>query len=469
MAVSETIAQHPPGPGYDRGVFPVPQRGPLGLRRFLRMIRDNEISVFGQESFVNEMVQGRIAFQWFATLNKPEFIEHVLLTNHRNYDKGRLNRQILGPVLGEGLLTAEGDAWRRQRRATAPAFHRRRIEAAATVMTLSAEAAVERLRPAARAGQPVEIMPEMMALTMDIIGRALFSRDLGPSVFDLGAAVSTIIHSFGKPSPLDLLGLPEWLPRHRAPEAKRAVAQLDAMIDGIIAEGRARQEEGDDLLAMLIDYRDEEGRGFGDRALRDQIMTLFAAGHETTGVALTWVFYLLSQHPEVEARLHEELDTVLGGRLPEVADLERLDYARKVIDETLRLFPPAFAINRFSLGPDRIGSHDIRPDTLITISPYVTQRSPLWWEDPLRFDPERFAPGTESGRHRFAYFPFGGGPRVCIGNTFALMEARLVLATLAQAYRMRLAPGHPVEAQGLITLRPRHGMKMILEPRGKGL
>lgn len=198
-------------------------------------------------------------------------------------------------------------------------------------------------------------------------------------------------------------------------------------------------------------------------------MTLFAAGHETTGVALTWVFYLLSQHPEVEARLHEELDSTLGGRLPELADLERLDYARMVIDETLQLFPPAFAINRFSLGPDRIGSHDIRPDTLITISPYVTQRSPLWWQDPLRFDPERFAPGADAGRHRFAYFPFGGGPRVCIGNTFALMEARLVLATLAQAYRMRLAPGHPVEAQGLITLRPRHGMKMILEPRGKGL
>lgn len=465
MALSEPIDRRPPGPGYDRRVFPVPPREPLGVRRFLRMIRDNEISVFSAGAFTHEIIQGRIAFQWFAIVNKPAYIEYILLTNHKNYDKGRLNRQILGPVLGEGLLTAEGETWRRQRRATAPAFHRRRVETSATVMAERALAAVDRLRPAADSGHAIDIMPEMMAVTMDIIGRALFSRDLGDALFDLGGAVSTIINSFGKPSPFDLLGLPEWLPRHRGEEAKRAVAQLERTIYGIIAARRAADERPDDLLTMLLDYRDEAERGFSDRELRDQIMTLFAAGHETTGVALTWVFYLLSQHPDVEARLHAELDSVLGGRAPTLADLEALDYTRMVIDETLRLFPPAFAVNRWSLGEDEIDGHRIRPDTLMTISPYVTHHSPLHWDDPLRFDPQRFAPGTERGRHRFAYFPFGGGPRVCIGQSFALMEARLVLATLAQAYRLRLAPGHPVEAQGLITLRPRHGMRMVLEAR----
>ena len=429
------------------------------------MIRDNEISVFSGDTFARECVQGRIAFQRFAVLNSPQHIEHVLLTNHKNYNKGRLNRQILGPVLGEGLLTAEGETWRRQRRAVAPAFHHRRVARSADIMTGCAQAAIERLRPAALGGHPVDIMPEMMAVTMDIIGRALFSRDLGAALFDLGRAVSTIIHHFGKPSPLDLLGLPEWLPRRRSSEAERAVADLEALIYAIIAEGRARAENAEDLLAMLVDYRDEEGKGFSDRELRDQIMTLFAAGHETTGVALTWVSYMLSQHPEVEAKLHAEVDFVLGGRAPNLADLDKLDYTRMVIEETMRLFPPAFAINRWALAEDQLGPHHIRPNTLITISPYVTHHSPLWWSDPLRFDPERFARGAEQGRHRFAYFPFGGGPRVCIGNTFALMEARLVLATLAQAFRMRLAPGHLVEAQGLITLRPRHGMKMILEPR----
>ncbi len=467
MSVNQAVDRPTPGPGYDRRVFPVPPTAPLGVPRFLRMIRDNGISVFGADSFSRDLVQGRIAFQWFAILNKPEYIEHVLLTNHRNYDKGRLNRQILGPVLGEGLLTAEGEAWRRQRRASAPAFHHKRIAQSADVMTACALAAAERLRGAADSGHPIDILPEMMAVTMDIIGRALFSRELGPARSDLGDAVATVIAAYGRPSMLDLFGLPEWLPRPRPAEALRAVARLEELIDDIIRCHRDGPPR-DDLMSMLLAYRDGDGRGFSDRELRDQIMTLFAAGHETTGVTLTWVFYLLSQHPEVAARLHDEIDHALGGRPPELADLEALDYTRMVIEEAMRLFPPAFSINRWSLGEDELGPHHIRPGTVITISPYVTHHSERYWPDPLRFDPERFAPGAEKGRHRFAYLPFGGGPRVCIGNSFAMMEARLVLATLAQTYRFHLAPGHPVEAQGLITLRPRHGMKMILESRGQG-
>jgi len=467
MSHLESIERVASGPGYDRRVFPVPPRAPLGVRRFLQMIRDNGISVFSADAFARDIVQGRIAFQWFAILNNPDYIEHVLLGNHANYDKGRLNRQILGPVLGEGMLTAEGEIWRRQRRAAAPAFHHKRVARSAEVMTACALDAAARLSEAANHGRPVDVLPEMMGVTMDIISGALFSRDLGAARDDLGDAVATVISAYGRPSMLDLFGLPEWLPRPRAPEAQRAVTRLNTVIDGIIAARRDSPGD-DDLLAMLMDYRSVDGEAFSDRALRDQIMTLFAAGHETTGVTLTWVFYLLSQHPDVEARLHDELDTVLRGHAPTVADLDNMPYGRMVIEETMRLFPPAFSINRWSLGPDRLGSHDIPADSVITISPYVTHHSPRYWPDPLRFDPERFTPGREKTRHRFVYLPFGGGPRVCIGNAFAMMEARLVLATLAQAYRFRLAQGHPVEAQGLITLRPRHGMKMVLESRRPG-
>ena len=452
--------------GYDPSVVPEPPDKPLGLVRFLRTVRDNRIAVFSARAFNSDLVEAKVLFQRFVILNHPDYIKHVLVDNHANYLKGRLAQKILSPLLGNGLLTSEGDYWRRQRRIVAPAFHHKRIARLSGVIGECGLATVERWRRVAQSREAIDILPEMMGLTMEIIGKALFSRDLGPSVRELGDAVSIVINDVGKGSPIDFVGLPEWLPRRRSREAKTAVALLEGTIYGIITARRASRETRDDLLAMLLEARDEAtGEGMTDHQLRDEIMTLFAAGHETTGVALTWIWYLLSQHPAVEYRLHTELDRVLRGRTPDVNDLDNLPYTRMVVEEAMRLFPPAFAIVRVAVSDDMIGGHHIRAGTLVTISPYLVHRNPKIWPDPTRFEPERFTPARVSGRHRFSYLPFGGGPRICIGNNLAMMEVRILLAVIAQAFRLRLAPGHRVEAQGRVTLRPRYGMRMTLEPR----
>jgi cytochrome P450 len=302
----------------------------------------------------------------------------------------------------------------------------------------------------------------MMALTMEIVARALFSRDVAGSVRELGAAIDRLIEGFGRPAVPDLLGLPEWLPRRRDPEARRALAYVDGVIYEIIRSRRAAPDAADDLLGMLLDARDEEtGEGMTDRQLRDEVMTLFAAGHETTAVALTWCWSMLARHPDVEARLHAELETALAGRRPGFDDLERLPYARMVVEETMRLYPPAYSLNRVALADDAMGPHRVRKGALVTVSPWVTHRNPRLWPDPLRFDPERFSPEAVRQRHRYAYFPFGGGPRVCIGNAFALMEARLALAVLAQDWRLASPPGAPPPSpQARVTLRPREPLLM---------
>ena len=467
--------------GYDASVTPSPPARPLGPIAFLRQVRKNELGVFGRAVFENDITEAGYLFQRFAVLNYPEAVKHVLLTNHANYVKGRLTRRILGPLLGEGLLTSEGETWRRQRRQAAPAFNHGSLAGLALVMAEAAAATIERWRPTPARGAGLDIAREMMALTMEIVGKALFSRDLGDQADALGQALTTVIETIGKPHPFDLLGLPEWLPRRRDPASLRAIAVIQREIGAIIADRRAAAgtacEEHDDILAMLLAAPDDQtglgqDRGFRDSELRDQILTLFAAGHETTAVALTWTWYLLSQHPAIEHRLHAELDEVLGGRLPRFKDLEALRYTRMVLEEAMRLFPPAYAFNRVARADDEVpleaGDHRrLRAGTFVTISPYVLHRKPTLWPDPLRFDPERFAPEQVRGRHRYAYLPFGGGLRICIGNGFAMMEGCLILAAIAQAFRLRLAPGHRVEAVGHVTLRPRGGMRMLLEARGQ--
>ena len=453
-------------PFCDAPVVPEPPARSLGLFRLLKQSRDNEIAVYSRDAFVNDASDVKFLFQRFVLLNHPEYIKHVLVTNHQNYPKSRLNRQILGRVLGQGLLTTEGKDWHRQRQIVAPAFHHMRIAGLAGIMTECAEATRERWQGAAERGEALDVFREMTALTMEITAKALFSRDVAPSVHEIGRAITVILQTFGKPSIVDILGLPEWLPRRRDPEAVEAIALLQRRVCEIITARRADPGERNDLLSMLLEARDEEtGEGMTDRQLRDEIMTLFGAGHETTAVALTWTWYLLSQHPDVERRLHEELDRALGGRTPTWDDLNRLPYTRMVFEEAMRLYPPAFTMHRTALADDEIDGYKIRAGALITISPYVTHRNPKLWENPQRFDPERFTPEKVKARHRYAYLPFGAGPRVCIGNSFAMMAGRLTLATLARSYHLRLVPGHAVEAQGRITLRPRHGMRMTLKTR----
>ena len=451
---------------YEPGVVPEPLDRAANPIRFLRLLRGNQLSVYTRESFVAGFLKARILFQNFVLVNEPAFIEHILVTNHHNYVKSRLTRQILKPALGNGLLISEGEFWRRQRRITAPAFHRKRVAQAAGVMVRRARQRVGNWRAASESGQCLDISQEMMSLTMEIVAEALFSSEIADSIDELERAVKTLIASLGTPNPLDVLGFPEWFPRWRSRRARSALALLDRTIYDIIAARRGAQEVSGDLLALLLSARDEEtGEGMTDTQLRDEVITFFAAGHETTAQALTWTLYLLSRHPRIERTLHGEVDRVLADREATFDDLEALPYTRMVVQEAMRLFPPVFSLSRRALADDQVGGHTIRSGSLVSISPYLTHRNPRLWKDPLRFDPGRFSPDRIKTRHRYAYLPFGGGPRICIGRGFAVAEACLVLATIARAYRLRMASGHRVEAHGRVTLRPRHGLHMTLERR----
>ena len=455
-----------PAIAYESGVVPEPLDGAAGPIRFLRLLGDNQLSVYTRQSFVAGFLQARLLLQNFVLINEPAFIEHILVANHQNYVKSRLARQILRPVLGNGLLISEGEFWRRQRRIMAPAFHSQQVSRAAGVVVRRARQRVGRWRAASESGQCLDINQEMMSLTMEIVAEALFSSEIGDSIDELERAIKTLIASLGTPNPLDVLGFPEWFPRWRPRRVRAALALLDGTIYDIIAARRGAKEVSGDLLALLLSARDEQtGEGMTDTQLRDEVVTFFTAGHETTAQALTWTLYLLSRHPGIERTLHGEVDRVLADREAGYDDLEALPYTRMVIQEAMRLFPPVFALSRRALADDRVGEHTIRGGSLVTISPYLTHRNPRLWKDPLRFDPERFTADRTRTRHRYAYLPFGGGPRICIGRGFAMAEASLVLATIARAYRLRMAPGHRVEALGRVSLRPRHGLHMTLQRR----
>ena len=454
-----------PAVAYAPGVVPEPLAEPAKPIQFLRLLRDNQLAVFTRDSFAADFGEARL-FHNFVLVNEPDFIEHILVTNHQNYVKGPITRRMLEPALGNSLLISEGDFWRRQRRIVAPAFHHQHLAQAAHVMVRRARQRVERWRTPCERGERLDIAHEMMSLTMEIVAEALFSSEIADSTDELGRAMTTLIASLGTPNPLDILGFPEWFPRWRSHRARSALARLDRTIYGIIAARRATRKGPDDLLGLLLAARDEEtGEGMTDRQLRNEVITFFAAGHETTALALTWTLYLLSRHPGIERTLHDEVDRAPGEEEMTFADVEALSCTRMVIEEAMRLFPPGHSFSRWAVADDEVGGHGIRAGSVVTISPYVTHRNPRLWKDPLRFDPERFTPDRVKARHRFAYLPFGGGPRICIGRGFAMTEACVVLATIARAYRLRMAHGHRVEAHGGITLRPRYGLRMTIEPR----
>jgi len=437
----------------------------FGLIEFLRRVREDQLSTLVPEVFDRNMIYNRIVFLHSFLINKPEYIEHILLTNHANYAKSQFLRRILGPVLGEGLLISEGEFWRRQRRIAAPAFHNKRITEFVATFAACAETTLARWRTMR---EPFDVTAEMMALTLNIIARTMFSTDVSGEVETVRRLMDIVVAT--RPSVLDLLGLPEWLPRRQPRAYRHAIAEFEALVSRFLAERRADGIDRGDLLSMLLAARDPEtGDRMSDKQLRDEILTIIAAGHETTANALSWIWYLLAQHPGVEARLHDELDRVLGGRLPTYADLAELKWTRMVIEEAMRLYPPAHAIARTALGEDRIGGVRVPAGAHMTINIYVTHRNPKLWPQPERFEPARFAPAEVARRHRFAYLPFGGGPRICIGNSFAIAEAQAIIAALAQRYRVRLVPGQVVRPIGLVTLRPKNGIWVTLEPRNQGM
>ena len=436
----------------------------FGMLEFLRRLRGDQLSVLVPELFRRNLVSFNHLFLHGFLINKPEYIEHVLLTNHSNYSKSRFLRRLLGPLLGEGLLISEGEFWRHQRRIAAPAFHHKRISGFVDTMVLCTEATLARWRALT---QPFDVAAEMMALTLNIVARTMFSTDVSGEVEVVRRLMDVVVNL--RPSVFDIFGLPEWLPQLKPLAYRRAIAEFEALVSRLLAERRAEGIDRGDLLSMLLTARDPEtDEGMTDKQIRDEILTIFLAGHETTATALSWTWYLLARHPEAEARLHDELERVLGGRMPSYADLTELKWTRMVIEEAMRLYPPAYRILRTAIGEDRIGGVRVPPGTTIDINIYVTHRNPNLWPAPESFEPERFTPAAVALRHRFAYLPFGGGPRICIGNGFAIAEAQIILAAIAQHYRVHLAANHAVQPIGLVTLRPKNGFWVTLEARTPG-
>jgi cytochrome P450 len=398
-------------------------------------------------------------------LNHPDYIKHVLQENNRNYNKDVPTTRLLKSVLGTGLITNDGTSWLHQRRLIQPAFHRRRIAAFGSLMTAAATEMLERWDARSEESALLDAANEMMGLTLQIVGLALFGADMGREVDTVGRSFTTLNNFLTRAAYQPFVMFPG-VPARGKRQFRAARRELDQVVYQIIAErrGRGGSADRDDLLSMLLHARDEEtGASMDDRQLHDEVITLLLAGHETTAVTLTWTWYLLSAHPDVERRLQLELDSVLGGRVPTTDDLANLAYTRMVIEEAMRLYPPAWAILRRAIGDDQIGPYRVPAGTSIFISPYAMHRHPGFWEDPEAFDPERFTPERSAGRPRFAYVPFGGGPRQCIGNTFALTEAQLILATVAQRYRLRVVLGHDVKPNPLITLRAQSGLPVLLE------
>ena len=395
-------------------------------------------------------------------LNHPVLIEAVLVRNYQNFLKDHVVRKSRW-FFGDGLLTNEGESWLRQRRLSQPAFHRERIAACAKTMTGYAEHMLVSWNKENKNGKTCDIHQEMMQLTLRIVVRALFNVE-SEEIGEVSAAMNVLMrNSVG----LRLLLPPvaRYLPTPAMNEFRRSIKQLDKTVYGIIAQRRKDRHDSGDLLSMLMRARDEDGSSMTDKQLRDEVLTFLLAGHETTALALSWTWYLLGQNPEAEQKLHEELDRVLDGRVPTFADLPALSNAERVIKESLRLYPPAWGLARTVINEFELGGYRIPAGSNVVMSTWVVHRNPKYFPDPEKFDPDRWLPERAQKLPKFAYFPFGGGPRQCIGASFAMMEATLLLATIAQRFQFRAEPGHVVTPTPSFTLRPKQGIRMRIEER----
>ena len=439
--------------------------GPKGLPLFglaFQVLRDPLETLRRLARDYGDIVCVPIVNQHRIFLNHPDYIEQVCIVQQAKFHKSKMTKDVTQRLLGQGLLISEGDFWRRQRRLAQPAFHRSRINEYGATMVERAEVRMKQWRD----GDVRDITQEMMAMTLDIAVRTLFGSTLQAEAEQVGDSLGYLMrYSLRKArSPIKV---PENWPTPANRRATRETQFLDSLIYGIIKE---RQAEGNtnhhhDLLAMLMSAMDEDGTQMTPRQLRDESMTLFLAGHETTALTLSWAWYMLSENPAAEARLHEELHGILAGRAPELADFERLAYLRAVVNETLRLYPAAYILARTSVAPCTIAGYDFPADTTMIMAQWVMHRDLRYFDDPEVFQPERWLNGLENRLPAGAYFPFGDGPRRCIGQGFALLESALVLATIAQKYRFKLVPGHPVIPDPLVTLRAKHGIRMTFHGR----
>ncbi|OJH36306.1 cytochrome P450 [Cystobacter ferrugineus] len=456
MNNSAPLPPMPPG-HWLLGHLPERESDPLGL--YLR-----------GRNLLGDVVRFRMGPIYVEQLTHPDHVKYVLADAPARYTKGPIFHKTR-PLVGNGLVTAEGDFWKRQRRLAQPSFHRERLAGLAGVMTETATEVLAQWEPRVGAGESVPIFPEMMRLTLLVVVRALFGVDVAEHTRELGESFTTALEITNERI-ISPLPYKPWL--YRIPTAKnlafqRTMVPLNRIVEGIIAQRRARGPAGEsqDLLGMLMAARDADtGDTFDDVQLRDEVMTLLLAGHETTATALAWAFHLLEKNPEQEALLHEEVDRVLGGRIPTLEDVPKLRYTSCVFEEALRLYPPIWAIPRVAEEEDVVDGYRIPKGDLVLLVPYVTHRHPDFWPDPERFEPTRFLPENSKQRPRWAYLPFGGGQRQCIGNNFAMMEAQFILAMVAQRFRLR-GTGAPVTADAHVTLRPHGTMPMYASRREK--
>ncbi len=460
----DQVAVAPRAPG------PKPLEQPLGTLALLRALRDNPVATWTRFHFERPVVSGTSVLGRIVVLSDPALIRHMLVDNAANYDKGELQRRMLTSGGGRGLLMAEGTEWRAQRRALAPLFSPRTVDGFQADMADVAAKLVERWRRQ-RDGRTVDVAGEMARATLRVLERTIFSDGLTRTTEEFASAVTRYLDAIGKIDPLDVLDFPTWIPRVGRLRARPTQRFFEDAVEAIVA--RRRQAIADDpeavprdLTTLLLRARDPEtGEGLSELEVRANIVTFIAAGHETTSNSLTWALYLLSQAPDVRERVEREVDALLPDGTVTPDALDQLVETRAVIDEALRLYPPAATITREALGPDRFGDLRVKAGTRVVVSPWVLHRHKLLWDEPDRFRPERFLPDARAAIDRFAYLPFGAGPRVCIGASFALQEAVTILATVMRSFRLDLEPGHPIvpvqrispRPQGRLAMRPHRG------------
>ena len=403
-----------------------------------------------------DVVRSRFLYVHAYFLYNPDDIEALLTTSAKSYRKAKsLRSPFFARLVGNGLVTSEGEFWRRQRRLAQPAFHRQRISSYGDVMV---EYAIRQMHKW-KADAVLDISREMNRLTLEIVVKTLFNADVSKEADHIGAVLSEVVKPFASQATL------KWIADNRLPTPGHRryfnlVAEIDRIVFRIIAERRASPSDEGDLLSMLLAAQDDDGTQMTDSQLRDEVMTLFLAGHETTALALSWSWYLLATHPEAEQKFHEELDEVLQGRRPKVEDLPRLTYTERIAKETMRLYPPAYAVGREALEETEIGGFRVPRGSQVFAFQWVTQRDSRYFDNPEAFDPDRWTPERSDKLPKYAYFPFGGGPRQCIGNYFAMMEIVLLLATIGQRFKFSLEPGHKVEVLPVLSLRPKNGIQV---------
>ena len=448
---------------------PIPLEAPLGPFSTMRVLRRNPIETWTKAHFELPILMGPTILGTIAVLNDPAAIRRVFVDNTANYCKDALQKRVLGQGLSDGLLEVEGDDWRMQRRTLASLFTPKTVASFALATDAAAQDLVarwERLRE----GRIIDVQPEMARVTLDVLGRTIFSDGLGRDLDEFATVISGYFATMGRLDPFDLLDFPEWVPRLTKLGSGSAQNFFAGVVDSIIDKRKSllakdRAHAPRDILTLLLEARDPQtGAGLSDAEIKANVLTFIGAGHETTANALTWSLFLLSLSEEWRARLADEASTVLAGPVEDYA--ARLVETRAVIEEAMRLYPPVASISRQALGPDDLSGRRIRKGTMVMVSQWVLHRHRLLWENPDCFDPRRFLPGAREKIDRFAYLPFGAGPRICIGASFSLQEAAIILAHIMRSFRLELKKNYRVRPVQHITLRPEGGLPMILRRRG---